>query len=212
MKTAFFHLSNHKPPFNKIGYKTGLRRIISSAALLIAATFLPQTFIRAQVNDVGQKPYLGWSTFSQQTIVPTSIVMTQANILAQSDALRDSGLQDHGFRYINLDAGWTGNADEYGRTLYNKTAFPDFFGMIAHIHANGQKFGIYMNPACHRRSRSKSSHLGDPYHMQDIIVMPRRMEIPSVVATKLISPSPARRNTSTRLSTCTHPGELTSSS
>ena len=89
MQTALSYLSYHKPTFHEAGYKTSLRRIINSAALLIAATLLPQTLARAQVNGVGQKPYLGWSTFSQQTIVPTSIVMTQANILAQSDALRD---------------------------------------------------------------------------------------------------------------------------
>jgi alpha-galactosidase len=146
MQTALSHLSHHSPVFNEIGYKTGVSRIINTAAVLIAATLLPQTLARAQINGVGQKPYLGWSTFSQQTIIPTSVVMTQANSLAQSDALRASGLEAHGFRYINLDGGWTGDADENGRTLYNKTAFPDFFGMIAHIHANGQKFGIYIVP------------------------------------------------------------------
>jgi len=173
MQTALSYLLYHKPTFHEAGYKTSLRRIINSAALLIAATLLSQTFTRAQVNGVGQKPYLGWSTFSQQTIIPTSIVMTQANILAQSDALRDSGLQAHGFHYINLDAGWTGDADEYGRTLYNKTAFPDFFGMIAHIHANGQKFGIYMNPGVSPSVVAANPPiLGTQYHMQDIIVTP----------------------------------------
>ena len=173
MQTALSHRSYHKPAFKKTGYKTSLPRIINAAALLIAATLLPQTLARAQVNGAGQKPYLGWSTFSQQTIIPTSIVMTQANILAQSDALRASGLEAHGFRYINLDGGWTGDADEYGRTLYNKTAFPDFFGMIAHIHANGQKFGIYMNPGVSPSVVAANPPiLGTRYHMRDIIVTP----------------------------------------
>src|SRR6267143_3158480 len=97
MQTALSHLSHHKPVFNETRYETSLPRIISTAALLIVATLLPQTMARAQVNGVGQKPYLGWSTFSEQTIIPTSIVMTQANILAQSDALRASGLEAHGF-------------------------------------------------------------------------------------------------------------------
>jgi hypothetical protein len=173
MQTALSHLSHHKPALSETGYKTSLLRIIYTAALLIAATLLPQTLARAQVNGVGQKPYLGWSTFSQQTIIPTSIVMTQANILAQSDALRASGLEAHGFRYINLDGGWTGDADENGRTLYNKTAFPDFFGMIAHIHTNGQKFGIYMNPGVSPSVVAANPPiLGTQYHMQDIIVTP----------------------------------------
>ena len=30
----------------------------------------------AQVNGIGAKPYLGWSTFSEQTIVPSSSGMS----------------------------------------------------------------------------------------------------------------------------------------
>ena len=45
----------------------------------------------AQTNGVGQRPYLGWSTFSEQTI--NGSFLTQANIQAQSDALKASGLQ-----------------------------------------------------------------------------------------------------------------------
>jgi hypothetical protein len=56
--------------------------------------------------------YLGWSTYSEQTIAPSSTVMNQQSILAQSDAMRASGLQAHGFKYINLDAGWSGNCDQ----------------------------------------------------------------------------------------------------
>ena len=58
---------------------------------------------------MGRAPYRGWSTFSQQTIA--SDVMNEQNILAQSDALRSSGLEAHGFQYINLDAGWNGDSD-----------------------------------------------------------------------------------------------------
>src|SRR5260370_30863260 len=114
MQPALSHLSHHKPALSETGYKTSFLRIIYTAALLIAATLLPQTLARAQVNGVGHKPYLGWSTFSQQTIIPTSIVMTQANILAQSDPLRASGLDAHGFRYINLDSRRTRSAHYHG--------------------------------------------------------------------------------------------------
>src|ERR1700745_369736 len=55
----------------------------------------------AQVNGVGQRPYLGWSSFSQQTL--DSGFLTQANIIAQSDAMASSGIQAHGFNYINID-------------------------------------------------------------------------------------------------------------
>src|SRR5580693_7730541 len=121
---------NRKPTFS----------ILLMTALL---TFLFTTAAVAQVNGEGKRPYLGWSTYSQQTIVASSTVMNEQNILAQSDAMRASGLGAHGFQYINLDAGWSGDSDPYGRTLWNTTAFPHFLDMIQHIHANGQKIGIY---------------------------------------------------------------------
>jgi len=52
--------------------------VITVVALLTCAS--------AQVNNVGQKPYLGWSSFSQQTI--QGDFLTQANMITQSDALK----------------------------------------------------------------------------------------------------------------------------
>ena len=78
--------------------------------LLIVGCFLASHLpARAQVNNVGQKPYLGWSSFSQQVL--DGSFLTQANIIAQSDALAASGIQAHGFNYINIDSGWQGSFD-----------------------------------------------------------------------------------------------------
>src|SRR5258708_2567404 len=127
----------------------------------------------AQVNGVGARPLQGWSTFSQQTIVPSSTVMNEQNILAQSDAMRASGLGAHGFQYINLDAGWSGDSDQYGRTLWNTTAFPHFLQMIQHIHANGQKIGIYLLPGIGTTTVSTNQPIfGTSYHAQDIVALP----------------------------------------
>src|SRR5579859_4172466 len=127
----------------------------------------------AQVNGLGQAPYRGWSTYSQQTIVASSSVMNEANILAQSDAMRSSGLGAHGFQYINLDAGWSGDSDAYGRTLWNTTAFPHFLDMIKHIHANGQKIGIYLLPGIGTTTVSSNLPIyGTSYHAQDIVYQP----------------------------------------
>jgi len=145
---------------------------IAIAIAMLALSFTAVTAF-AQVNGVGRRPYLGWSTFSEQTIVPSSMVMNEQNILAQSDAMRSTGLQAHGFRYINLDAGWSGDSDQYGRTLWNMTAFPHFLEMIQHIHANRQKVGIYLLPGIGTSVVSANLPiLGTPYHAQDIVAMP----------------------------------------
>ncbi|WP_125903102.1 alpha-galactosidase D [Luteibacter rhizovicinus] len=127
----------------------------------------------AQVNGVGQKPYLGWSSFSQQTL--DSAFLTQANMIKQSDALKASGLQAHGYTYINLDSGWQGGFDANGRPTPDPTTFPDIKAMIDHIHANGQKAGIYWIPGVEQPAvQANSPILGTPQHITDILAVPYR--------------------------------------
>ena len=128
-------------------------------------------FASAQLNDVGRRPYQGWSTFSEQTLSSSS--MNQQNVTAQSDAMKASGLGAHGFEYINLDAGWTGPSDQYGRPQFNATEFPEFLDMVRHIHANGQKVGIYLNPGVGAGDVAANYQIyGTNYHLKDIMVMP----------------------------------------
>ena len=137
--------------------------------ITVVVAFLPCAI--AQVNNVGQKPYLGWSSFSQQTI--QGDFLTQANMITQSDALKASGLQEHGFVYINLDSGWQGTFDQNGRPIPNSTTFPDIKAMVDHIHANGQKAGIYWIPGIEQPAVDGNYPiLGTPYHTQDIVVTP----------------------------------------
>src|SRR3954454_17158792 len=101
------------PPRELLGMQTvhpnrrPLRVRIARAIVAALLTLAPAAL--AQVNGLGARPYQGWSTYSEQTIVPSSTVMNEQNILAQSDAMRASGLSAHGFQYINLDAGWNGD-------------------------------------------------------------------------------------------------------
>lgn len=143
-----------------------------SPIVILTAALASLTFAaRAQVNGVGQRPYLGWSSFSQQTL--DSGFLTQANMIVQSDALKASGLQEHGFQYINLDSGWQGSFDGYGRPIPNSTTFPDIKALVSHIHANGQKAGIYWIPGIQQPAVDANYPiLGTPYHTQDIVVMP----------------------------------------
>ena len=149
-------------------------RTLPRIAVAVAAALLGMVpTALAQVNGLGARPLQGWSTFSQQTIVPSNTVMNEQNILAQSDAMRTSGLGAHGFQYINLDAGWNGDTDGYGRSLWNTTEFPHFLQMIQHIHANGQKVGIYLLPGIGGQIVSANLPIfGTQYHAQDIVVQP----------------------------------------
>lgn len=143
-------------------------RLVLSAGLLAFAAAAP-----AQVNGVASRPYLGWSSFSEQTMNPG--FLTQANMLTQSDALASSGLQAHGYTYINLDSGWQGGFDANGRPTPDPATFPDIEALIDHIHANGQKAGIYWIPGVEEPAvQANSPILGSARHIQDILALPHR--------------------------------------
>ena len=147
------------------------RRFILAAALATTSLFGNVLSGYAQSPGVAQTPYLGWSSWSQQTI--SSNFLTQANVAAQSDALLASGLQSHGFNYINMDSGWHGGFDANGRPLPNLTTFPDIVALVAHIHENGQKAGIYWIPGVEQPAVAANSPiLGTIYHIKDILAVP----------------------------------------
>ncbi|MBK4347081.1 X2-like carbohydrate binding domain-containing protein [Lacisediminihabitans changchengi] len=97
-------------------------------------------------NELALTPYMGWSSYSQQVYTGNGKWITAANIIAQSDAMH-AKLQKAGYNYINVDSGWNGSSDEYGRPVPSTELYPDGLQkVIDHVHANGQKFGLYFIP------------------------------------------------------------------
>jgi alpha-galactosidase len=146
-------------------------RTLSATILASIILWGPAVAGPAQSTGVAERPYLGWSSFSQQTI--SNNFLTQTNIQAQSDALLSSGLQSHGFTYINIDSGWQGSFDSNGRPTPNTGIFPDMAALITHIHSNGQKAGIYWTPGIPLQAIAANSLiLGTNYHLKDILASP----------------------------------------
>ena len=142
-----------------------------SSSITFATCLLFASAVIAQSNSLGRSPYLGWSTFSEQTL--DSNFLTQGNMIAESDALASSGLQAHGFQYINIDSGWQGSFDANGRPIPNPSTFPNIQALIDHIHKNGQRAGIYWIPGVEYPAVAANSPiLGTPYHIQDILTVP----------------------------------------
>ncbi|MFC5502676.1 X2-like carbohydrate binding domain-containing protein [Lysinimonas soli] len=91
-------------------------------------------------------PYMGWSSYSMQVYSGHPTWITAAQIIAQSDAMHGK-LQKAGYDHINIDSGWTDAFDGNGRPVPSATLYPQGFQkVIDHVHANGQKVGIYMTP------------------------------------------------------------------
>jgi alpha-galactosidase len=169
------------------------RSAVKLCSLIALMTFMPIQHGHAQVNKPGEKPFLGWSSWSQESHTFTNnsgamaggeAWLTEAQIKTQSDALRLTGLQWHGWEYINIDSGWalsqvnsTDSAnyyDSYGRPLPDTTKFPDGMRATAeYIHRNGQKAGIYWVPGVPKAvAAANLPILNTPYHAQDILVTP----------------------------------------
>src|SRR5579884_4078942 len=124
-----------------------------TAALLIAllAACAPQD-ASAEDNGLERMPVLGWSSWSFLRKLPTADKMK-----AQALALHNSGLQELGYQYVNLDDFWYQcpglqgpNVDTYGRWITDSSVFPpqgdsDGMKVVAdYVHGLGMKFGIYV--------------------------------------------------------------------
>ena len=114
----------------------------STAAPATAATVLP-----GPAGDKAVRPYMGWSSYSMQVYNPNGgSWITADQLIAQSDAMH-AKLQPYGYEYINIDAGWNDGIDEYGRPKPSTKLYPNGLqAVIDHIHANGQKVGLYTIP------------------------------------------------------------------
>ncbi|MFF0267551.1 X2-like carbohydrate binding domain-containing protein [Kribbella sp. NPDC004536] len=122
---------------------TGLSTSSAAPATAVtAATPLP-----GPAGDKAAKPYMGWSSYSMQVFNPNGgSWITADQLIKQSDAMH-AKLQQYGYNYINIDAGWNDGVDAYGRPTPSKKLFPNGLqAVIDHIHANGQKVGLYTIP------------------------------------------------------------------
>ena len=128
-------------------------------------------------NGLGQKPYLGWSSWSlEATKYPGYGGMdwlTAEHVKQQSDALHKT-LQAHGYVYVNMDSGWMGGYDAYGRPAPDPKKFPQGIAEVAaYVHKNGQKLGIYWIPGINGDLyKLNPPILGSNQHIQDIVVKP----------------------------------------
>ena len=143
---------------------TGVARLGVASALLAAsaltvtsaaaATNAPATPTNTQQQNnsvLAAKPYMGWSSWSLESTNypgenPTGGAswLTEAHVLANAD-VEAAQLKSHGYDYVNIDAGWLGGFDSYGRPIANPTTFPDGIAHIGnYVHKKGLKLGIYL--------------------------------------------------------------------
>ena len=139
----------------------------SLRAALLIALLAGGTLQNASAEDNGleRTPVLGWSSWSFLRKQPTAERMK-----AQALALHNSGLQEIGYEYVNLDDFWYQcpgrqgpNVDPYGRWVTDSSKFPpqgnsDGIKVVAdYIHSLGMKFGIYVTPGISKQALKRNT-------------------------------------------------------
>ncbi|MEV6900971.1 fibronectin type III domain-containing protein [Amycolatopsis sp. NPDC051372] len=102
-------------------------------------------------TQIAQKPYMGWSSWSLEStnypgVNPTGggSWLNEAHVLQQADILA-AKFKQHGYEYVNIDAGWVGSFDQYGRPVVDAKKFPDGMAYVAdYVHKKGLKLGSYL--------------------------------------------------------------------
>ncbi|HET6502707.1 MAG TPA: fibronectin type III domain-containing protein [Amycolatopsis sp.] len=136
-------------------FRGALAGLIAIAATVVAATppaaAQPPGPAAQPAPALAQTPYLGWSSWSlESTNYPgvnpngSASWLNEHNVLAQADVLA-AKLKQHGYTYVNIDAGWMGGVDAYGRPVVDTTKFPDGMAYVAdYVHGKGLKLGSYL--------------------------------------------------------------------
>ena len=91
-------------------------------------------------NGVGSTPLMGWSSWNTfRNRIDHDLIVATAR------AMKDTGLYDAGYRYVNLDDNWHSNMrDENGEWQGDLTRFPDGIpALIEELNGMGFKVGLY---------------------------------------------------------------------
>ena len=93
-------------------------------------------------SDIALTPPMGWNSWNVW-----AVNVSQHKVKAAADAIKNSGLINYGWMYLNIDDGWQDSirGGKYNAIMPN-SKFPDIGGMCNYIHGVGLKAGIYSTP------------------------------------------------------------------
>src|SRR5215472_11543261 len=99
-----------------------LAALLAGAPAATAADAGHHRFHQPFVNPLPPMGWTSWSSLHQN--------ISESIIEAQAKSLHDN-LQAFGYRYINVDAGWSNGTDAFGRDAPNTTKFPNGMAAVA---------------------------------------------------------------------------------
>ncbi len=91
-------------------------------------------------ETIALTPPMGWNSWNV-----FGCDVTEAKVRAAADAMVASGLNSHGWTYINIDDCWEGGRDAEGNVISNEK-FPDMKALADYVHSKGLRIGLYSSP------------------------------------------------------------------
>jgi alpha-galactosidase len=103
-------------------------------------------------DEIALTPPMGWNSWNC-----FAGAVSEEKVKAAADTFIKSGLQNHGWTYINIDDFWQTHRDSKDPTLQGPARdasgkilanprFPDMKGLADYVHAKGLKIGLYSSP------------------------------------------------------------------
>ena len=137
----------------------------------------PEETKASSYNDLAERPFMGWSSWSSIRKKPT-----EKNIKAAADIMA-AKFKSHGYEYVNLDdyyqLNWTTNVDKYGRWVVDPDKFPNGMKEVGdYIHNKGLKFGLYVTLGIPKGALDQNTPIeGTPYHAKDIVDLKKGQKV-----------------------------------
>ncbi|PLS05387.1 alpha-galactosidase [Neobacillus cucumis] len=133
------------------------------------AMFEPEEAKASSYNNLAERPFMGWSSWSSIRKKPT-----EKNIKAATDIMAEK-FKSHGYEFVNLDdyyqLNWTTHVDKYGRWVVDPKKFPHGMKTVGdYIHKKGLKFGLYVTLGIPKGAIDQNTPIeGTSYHAKDIV-------------------------------------------
>ena len=86
-------------------------------------------------------PPMGWNSWNGW-----GHHITDEQVRASAEAMVKTGLINHGWTYINIDVGWSGQRGGRYNAIQPNEKFPDMRGLCDYVHSIGLKIGVYSTP------------------------------------------------------------------
>ena len=165
-----------------------MRARIAIATFLTVCVLVGASAAQAESNPppgTDLKPVLGWSSWSFFRNTSDAAIDEAA-----ARAMKGSGLDALGYRYINQDDFWYQcpghkgpNVDRYGRWMTRAAKFPpgphgeNGIKMVAtYVHTLGLRFGIYVTPGISDQAVKKNTRILDtPYRADQIATRKKQL-------------------------------------